>query len=97
MHVLLFSRHAEEVQKFLGDVLELPSVDAGEGWPIFAAAPAEIGVHATNGEPEHEVYLMCDDIAEPCSRCRYGAECGLLRHADRKVVFLGVSALQPVL
>jgi hypothetical protein len=24
------------VQKFLGDVLELPSVDAGEGWPIFA-------------------------------------------------------------
>ena len=24
MHVILFSRHAEEVRKFLGDVLELP-------------------------------------------------------------------------
>jgi predicted enzyme related to lactoylglutathione lyase len=43
-------------------VLELPSVDAGEGWPIFAAPPAEIGVHATDGEPEHEIYLMCDDV-----------------------------------
>jgi hypothetical protein len=62
MHVILFSRHAKEVQKFLGDVLELPSVDAGEGWPIFAAPPAEIGVHETDGEPGHEIYLMCDDI-----------------------------------
>jgi hypothetical protein len=62
MHVILFSRHAEEVQKFLSDVLELPSVDAGEGRPIFAAPPAEIGVHATDGEPEHEIYLMCDDV-----------------------------------
>jgi len=25
---------------------------------IFAAPPAEIGVHATDGEPEHEIYLM---------------------------------------
>lgn len=62
MHVVLFSRHAEEMQKFLGYVLELPFVDAGEGWPIFAAPPAEIGVHPTEGEPGHEIYLMCDDV-----------------------------------
>ena len=49
MHVILFSRHAEEVRDFLGDVLELPSVDAGEGWPIFAAPPTEIAVHPTDG------------------------------------------------
>lgn len=62
MHVVLFSRHAEKVRDFLGDVLELHSVDAGGGWPIFAAPPAEIAVHPTEGDPEHEVYLMCDDI-----------------------------------
>ncbi|HEY6326960.1 MAG TPA: hypothetical protein VIW73_10675 [Candidatus Cybelea sp.] len=62
MHVILYSRHAEKVREFLGDVLGLRSVDAGEGWPIFAAPPAEIAVHPTEAEPEHEVYLMCDDV-----------------------------------
>lgn len=63
MHVILFSRHAEEVRKFFGDVLGWSSVDAGGGWPIFAAPPAEVAVHPSDEEPEHEVYLMCDDIA----------------------------------
>ena len=62
MHVILFSRHAEEVREFLGDVLELPSIDAGGGWPIFAAPPAEIAVHPADDRAEHEVYLMCDDV-----------------------------------
>jgi hypothetical protein len=62
MHVILYSRHAEEVRTFLGDVLELRSVDAGEGWPIFAAPPAEIAVHPTEERPEHEIYLMSDDV-----------------------------------
>jgi catechol 2,3-dioxygenase-like lactoylglutathione lyase family enzyme len=62
MHVLLFSRHAEAVQKFFGEVLGLRSVDAGEGWPIFAAPPTELAVHPTDDEPEHEVYLICDDV-----------------------------------
>ncbi|HEY6486256.1 MAG TPA: hypothetical protein VIX83_07720 [Candidatus Cybelea sp.] len=62
MHVLLFSRHAQAVRRFLSDVLEMRSVDAGEGWPIFAAPPAELAVHQTEDEPEHEVYLICDDV-----------------------------------
>ena len=62
MHVILYSRHAEKVREFLGDVLALPSVDAGGGWPIFAAPPTDLAVHPTDGEPEHEVYLMCDDV-----------------------------------
>lgn len=64
MHVILYSHHPEEVRKFLGDVLELRSVDAGEGWPIFAGPPAEIAVHPTEDRPEHEVYLMCNDVAK---------------------------------
>ncbi len=62
MHVILYSRHAEKVRAFLADVLELPSVDAGGGWPIFAAPPAEMAVHPTEKQPEHEVFLMCDDV-----------------------------------
>ena len=62
MHVVLYSRHAEIVREFLADLLELPSVDAGGGWPIFAAPPTEIAVHPTEEAPEHEVFLMCDDV-----------------------------------
>jgi hypothetical protein len=62
MHVLLFSRHAQAVQRFFSDVLEMHSVDAGEGWPIFAAPPTELAVHETEEEPEHEIYLICDDV-----------------------------------
>jgi predicted ester cyclase len=47
----------------LHGVLELPSVDAGGGWPIFAAPPTELAVHPTDEQqPEHELYLMCSDI-----------------------------------
>ena len=44
------------------DVLELPSVDAGGGWPIFALPPAELAAHPADGAGHHELYLICDDI-----------------------------------
>jgi catechol 2,3-dioxygenase-like lactoylglutathione lyase family enzyme len=62
LHAIVFSPHAEKVRAFLGDVLELPSVDAGGGWPIFAAPPAELAVHPSDGAGYHQLYLMCDDI-----------------------------------
>jgi hypothetical protein len=43
-------------------VLELPSVDAGGGWLIFALPSAELAVHPADGATRHELYLMCDDI-----------------------------------
>jgi len=43
-------------------VLDLPSVDAGGGWLIFALPPAELAVHPTDADARHELYLMCDDI-----------------------------------
>ncbi len=61
-HVLIYSPAADEVRKFIGDVLGLPSVDGGGGWPIFALPPAEVAVHPTEGGTTHELYLMCDDI-----------------------------------
>ena len=59
---MLYSRHSDAVQRFFRDVLELKSEDAGESWPIFAAPPAELAVHPTEGEPQHEIFLICDNV-----------------------------------
>ena len=63
VHALMFSPDPEAVRRFLADVLELPAVDAGGGWLIFALPPAELGVHPTDGAAHHELYLMCSDLA----------------------------------
>ena len=62
VHALMFSRDADAVRRFLRDVLEFQSVDAGEGWLIFALPPSELAVHPTEDAGHHELYLMCDDI-----------------------------------
>ena len=62
LHAIIFGSQADEVRAFFRDVLEWPSVDAGGGWLIFAAPPAELAAHSTDGEAHHELYLMCDDI-----------------------------------
>lgn len=61
-HVILYSRDAEADRRFLGDVLGLDHVDAGGGWLIFRAPPAELAVHPTEAAGTHELYLMCDDV-----------------------------------
>jgi len=61
-HVILFAPDAEAVRGFLRDVLELPAIDAGQGWLIFALPPAELAAHPTDGEASHELYLTCDDL-----------------------------------
>ncbi|MBO1336933.1 VOC family protein [Streptomyces sp. VRA16 Mangrove soil] len=62
-HTVLYSADAEADRGFLRDVLGWPSVDAGGGWMIFAAPPAEVAVHPTDGAPASELMLMCDDLA----------------------------------
>ena len=61
-HAIIFTRNADAVRAFLRDVLELPSVDAGDGWPIFALPAAELAAHPADDAGRHELYLMCDDI-----------------------------------
>jgi hypothetical protein len=36
MHAVIYTRDAEADRAFFRDVLSLPSVDAGDGWLIFA-------------------------------------------------------------
>ncbi len=61
-HAIIYSQDADGVRALFRDVLELPSVDAGGGWLIFALPPAEVATHPTDGPGGHELYLMCDDI-----------------------------------
>jgi catechol 2,3-dioxygenase-like lactoylglutathione lyase family enzyme len=61
-HVMLYSRDADADRAFLRDMLGFAGVDVGDGWLILRLPPAEIGVHPTDGESTHELYLMCDDL-----------------------------------
>src|SRR5436190_11420752 len=61
-HMIVSSSDPASDRAFFRDVLGFESVDAGGGWLIFALPPAEVAVHPTDGPPQHELYLMCDDI-----------------------------------
>lgn len=62
VHAVIFTRDPEADRVFFRDVLDLPSVDAGGGWLIFALPPAELAAHPADGDAHHELYLMCDDL-----------------------------------
>ena len=72
-HIILYTKDPEADRAFFRDVLQLPSVDAGHGWLIFALPPAEAAFHGLEKETldkndkasndRHELYFMCDDLA----------------------------------
>jgi predicted enzyme related to lactoylglutathione lyase len=61
VHAIVFTPAVAEVRAFFRDVLDLPHVEAGGDWPIYALPPAELAVHPA-ALPGHEIYLMCDDL-----------------------------------
>jgi catechol 2,3-dioxygenase-like lactoylglutathione lyase family enzyme len=71
-HVIIYSTNPVADRAFFRDVLGFRAVDAGHGWLIFAAPPAELAFHpggdAASVAPAGErlltahVYLMCDDV-----------------------------------
>lgn len=61
-HAVIFSKTPEADRAFLRDVLELPSVDVGDGWLIFGLPPSEVAVHPSEKNDVHQLYLMCDDV-----------------------------------
>ena len=62
VHTLIYTTDAEQDRAFFRDVLEMPFIDAGDGWLIFALPPAELALHPTDEGGRHELYLMCGDI-----------------------------------
>ncbi|MGI9411857.1 MAG: VOC family protein [Hyphomicrobiaceae bacterium] len=63
-HVVIYSTDAEADRHFLKNVVKFTGVDAGGGWLIFALPPSEVALHPHESSQVHELYLMCDDIAE---------------------------------
>ena len=81
-HSIIYSTDAEADRAFLRDVLQFPSVDAGEGWLIFALPPSEVAVHPDDENGTHELYLMCDDAnAFVAEMQRRGVACDPVHNA----------------
>jgi catechol 2,3-dioxygenase-like lactoylglutathione lyase family enzyme len=69
-HSIIYTKDAEADRAFLRDVLGFKSVDAGDGWLIFALPPGEVGVHPHDKNDEHELYLMTDDVEAEVARLK---------------------------
>jgi hypothetical protein len=68
MHAMFYSSQAAELRTFFRDKLNWKATDVGDGWLIFDAPEADLGVHpldehvTTSGTPDVSFY--CDDIEE---------------------------------
>jgi catechol 2,3-dioxygenase-like lactoylglutathione lyase family enzyme len=66
LHAMFYSSEAEALRAFFRDKLGLVGVDVGEGWLIFDAPEADLGVHPTeDGEPPSgtaDISFYCDEI-----------------------------------
>lgn len=79
-HSILYSTDPEADRAFFRDVLNLPSVDVGDGWLIFGLPPAEVAVHPSAKNDVHEFYLMCDDVNTfVADMTQRGVTCGSLQ------------------
>jgi len=82
-HVIVYSTNAAADRAFFRDVLGFDSVDAGDGWLIFALPPAEVAVHPADGNGAHELYLMCDDLgATVAALAKQGVTCSGVQQAS---------------
>jgi catechol 2,3-dioxygenase-like lactoylglutathione lyase family enzyme len=71
---MLYSSKADALRSFLTDKLGLPGVDVGDGWLIFHAPEADLGIHPTedNSVPSGtaDISFYCDDIAQTVAELR---------------------------
>lgn len=74
LHAMFYSSHAEELRRFLRDTLGFSAADVGDGWLIFDAPEADLGVHPTDGKQvasgTADISFYCDDIAETVRELR---------------------------
>ena len=67
MHAMFYSSEAEALRTFFKEKLSLSCTDVGDGWLIFDAPEADLGVHpidsAGPSSGTADVSFYCDDIA----------------------------------
>jgi predicted enzyme related to lactoylglutathione lyase len=68
MHALFYSSDAPALRAFLRDKLDLKATDVGDGWLMFDAPEADLGIHpADPGESPSgtaNVSFYCENIEE---------------------------------
>lgn len=68
MHAMFYSSEAQALRTFIKEKLALPATDVGEGWLIFDAPEADLGIHPTDpaGPPSgtSDISFYCDHIEE---------------------------------
>jgi predicted enzyme related to lactoylglutathione lyase len=68
LHAMFYSSQADELRKFLRDKLGLQGSDVGDGWLIFDAPEADLGVHPTEdsgaASGTADISFYCDDIED---------------------------------
>jgi hypothetical protein len=66
LHAMFYSSQPAELRAFLRDKLGLRGSDVGDGWLIFDAPEADLGVHPTDGEEvasgTADLSFYCDDV-----------------------------------
>jgi hypothetical protein len=71
---MFYSSQPAELRVFLRDKLSLSATDVGEGWLIFGAPEADLGVHPTeSGDPPSgtaDISFYCDDIEQTVIQLR---------------------------
>jgi hypothetical protein len=81
-HVIVYSKDAAADRAFFREVLGFSSVDAGQGWLIFALPPSEVAVHPAEESSRHELYFMCEDLADEISALgKRGIRCSEVQEA----------------
>jgi len=82
-HVILYTKDAEADRAFFKDVLGFKSVDAGQGWLIFALPPSEAAFHPSEKNGPQELYFLCDNLkSEMAAPARKGVTCSAV-HEER--------------
>lgn len=68
VHTMFYSSQAEELRAFIRDKLGWAYTDVGEGWLIFEAPSADMGVHPSDDSQAHSragthaISFFCDEI-----------------------------------
>lgn len=74
MHAMFYSSEATALRAFFRDKLGLNGKDVGDGWLIFDAPEADLGVHpAEGGEPPSgtaDISFYCDRIEETVAQLK---------------------------
>ncbi|PYY01302.1 MAG: extradiol dioxygenase [Acidobacteria bacterium] len=81
-HIVVYTKNAEADRAFFRDILGFKSVDAGDGWLVFALPAAEAAFHPCDENGTHELYFICDDLkAEIASLAKKHVKCSDVQEA----------------